>query len=156
MVFLKLLNINDHYFQSTFFVFYKIVASEICHKFISAGSRTNVKPPACKLIYCLFHKGNTVYNKIELYSYIFISKVVRKAFYRVISKCCFSRSLCMPDDSTFDLFIQSSTNCKRSKHLLITHNVLLEFCCFFTIFKFNCSFYISKSIANQKKDSFLT
>ena len=156
MVFLKLLNIYDHYFQSTFFVFYKVVTSEICHKFISAGSRTNIETSTCKFVYCLFHKSNTIYDEIELYSNICISKVVCQTFYRVISKSCFTRTLCMPDDSTFYSFVQSSADCKWSKHLLVAHNVFLKFSCFFTILKFYCAFNISKTITKQEKNSFFT
>ena len=62
----------------------------------------------------------------------------------------------MPDNAAFNTIIKFFANGKGCKQLLITHNVFFEPFCFCSVFKFDSSVNIRKTIAKQKEESVKT
>ena len=107
LIFFKLLYIDHHYFKFTLVVLCNRAACNISHQFLTAFGVMNNKPTSSKLICGLFHKVDSVYNKIELGHNILLRKKVGKASHAIISESCFAATLRVPNNATFYAFIQS-------------------------------------------------
>ena len=122
----EFLNVYNRYFSFARKIMNGLSGFEIAKQFIFRIYSMYNQTTTCKFSFRLIHQINTVNNKIEFRYNSFLLKIVGQVFYIVISKSCFSATLCMPNNSFLNTIIQFTFNGFGRKQLRITHDVFFQ------------------------------